>query len=553
MKILNFSKSTTHLLQDPTNDPINIFCQYYIDSNRDRAKEINQCLRLNNENPYISKIYLLNERIYTSEELNITEPNKIIQVNMSKRISYQDVFKYITDNNIIGYHVIINSDIFLDGTIHKIRYSDMHLNKKMHAILRYELDTTNIKNSKIFGPRFDSQDTWILHSNFNVLPNQQKIFNFQFGKPGCDNKLVYLMNILGYDIINDPLLIKTYHYHTSQVRNYTNKDVIKQPWGFVVPYNIHYSKIIPSLGVDLSVVHLETKKFNEISFDDNTVLYNYILKKFENNEHFIVPRISCIETDFSMLGDLIKKYGLKPDFYNMLKRMLPVMKNNAGIKLLSIESAVLYSQMYVDAFENSEIFFGWEMSGEMKVIAQSYNYIKNKLNKPIIWASVLDVYHYIYACPWTLALKGKKVLIISCFAKRIETKIPIREKIFGIDLFPDCEIITISPPQTQGGNESEEFMIELQKFTQKLDLLEYDVALVSAGGYGNIICNYIYNKGKSAVYVGGVLQMYFGILGSRWLTDRPDVIRLFLNEYWSKPTDEEKPHGYKNIEKGCYW
>ena len=121
--------------------------------------------------------------------------------------------------------------------------------------------------------------------------------------------------------------------------------------------------------------------------------------------------------------------------------------------------------MYVDAFENSEIFFGWEMSGEMKVIAQSYNYIKNKLNKPIIWASVLDVYHYIYACPWTLALKGKKVLIISCFAKSIETKIPIREKIFGIDLFPDCEIITISPPQTQGGNESEEFMIELQKFT----------------------------------------------------------------------------------------
>jgi hypothetical protein len=551
MKILNFSKST-HLLQDPTSDPINIFCQYYIDSNRDRAKEINQCLRLNNENPYISKIYLLNERIYTSEELNIAEPNKIIQVNMTKRISYQDVFKYITDNNIIGYHVIINSDIFLDGTINKIRYSDMHLHKKMHAILRYELDTTNIKNSKIFGPRFDSQDTWILHSNFNVLPNQQKIFNFQFGKPGCDNKLVYLMNILGYEIINDPLLIKTYHYHTSQVRSYTRKDSIKNPWGFVVPYNIHYSKLIPSLGVDLSVEYIETKLL-EIKFDDNTVLHNYILKKFENNEHFIVPRISNIETDFSMMGDLIKSFGMKPDFYNILKRKLPEMKNNAGIKLSSIESIVLFSQMYINAFENSEMFFGWEMYGGMSNIKQSYHYIKNKLNKPILWASVLDVFHYIYACPWTLALKGKKILIISSFAKSIETKIPIREKIFGIDLFPDCEIITISPPQTQGKNESEEFIIELEKFTQKLDLLEYDVALVSAGGYGNIICNYIYNKGKSAVYVGGVLQMYFGILGSRWLTDRPDVIRLFLNEYWSKPSDEEKPDGYKNIENGCYW
>jgi hypothetical protein len=471
---------------------------------------------------------------------------------MSKRISYQDVFKYITDNKIIGYHVIINSDIFLDGTINKIRYSDMHLNKKMHAILRYELDTTNIKKSKIFGPRFDSQDTWILHSNFNVLPNQQKIFNFQFGKPGCDNKLVYLMNILGYEIINDPLLIKTYHYHTSQVRSYTRKDSIKNPWGFVVPYNIHYSKLIPSLGVDLSVEYIETKLL-EIKFDDNTVLYNYILKKFENNEHFIVPRISNIETDFSMMGDLIKMFGMKPEFHNILKRKLPEMKNNAGIKLSSIESIVLFSQMYINAFENSEMFFGWEMYGGMSNIKQSYNYIKNKMNKPIIWASVLDVYHYIYACPWTLALKGKKVLIVSSFAKSIETKIPIREKIFGIDLFPDCEIIAVAPPQTQGNNVSEEFQIELQKFTSKLDLLEYDIALVSAGGYGNIICNYIYNKGKSAIYVGGVLQMYFGILGSRWLTDRPDVIRLFLNEHWSKPTDEEKPDGYKNIENGCYW
>jgi len=553
MKLLNFSKSTTHLLDDPTSDPINIFCQYYIDSNMDRAKEINRCLRLNNENPYISNIYLLNERIYTPEELNIAEPNKIIQVDMSKRISYQDVFKYITDNNIIGYHVIINSDILLDGTIHKIRYSDMHLNKKMHAILRYELDTTNIKKSKIFGPRFDSQDTWILHSNFNILPSQQKIFNFQFGKPGCDNKLVYLMNILGYEIINDPLLIKTYHYHTSQVRNYNNKDIIKQPWGFVVPYNIHYSKIVPSLGVDLSVVYLETNQFREIQFEDNILLYKYILKKFENNERFIVPRISNIENDFAMLGDLIKTKGMTPVFHTILKKTLPIMKNNAGIKLLSIESIVSYSQMYIDAFANSEMYFGWEMYGGMSNIKQSYEYIKNKLNKPIIWASVLDIYHYIYSCPWTLALKGKKVLIISSFAKRIETKIPIREKIYGIDLFPDCEITTIVPPQTQGGNDSEEFMIELQKFTSKLDLLEYDVALVSAGGYGNIICNYIYNKGKSAIYVGGVLQMYFGILGSGWLTDRPDVIRLFLNEHWSKPSDEEKPEGYKNIENGCYW
>jgi hypothetical protein len=81
----------------------------------------------------------------------------------------------------------------------------------------------------------------------------------------------------------------------------------------------------------------------------------------------------------------------------------------------------------------------------------------------------------------------------------------------------------------------------------------YDVALVSCGGYGNLVCNYIFDSGKSAIYVGGVLQMYFGILGGRWLQDEPDIIRLFLNENWTRPKEHERPEGYKTIENGCYW
>ena len=82
----------------------------------------------------------------------------------------------------------------------------------------------------------------------------------------------------------------------------------------------------------------------------------------------------------------------------------------------------------------------------------------------------------------------------------------------------------------------------------------YDVALVSCGGYGNLVCNYIFEKHrKSAVYVGGVLQMYFGVLGNRWLKERPDVVRLFLNEHWSRPKTTERPRNSDSIEGGCYW
>jgi hypothetical protein len=91
----------------------------------------------------------------------------------------------------------------------------------MFALSRYEYNP--VKKTIQLYKRFDSQDTWILHSNFAVQEQHTKLFDFAFGKPGCDNKIVYLMDVLGYEIINDPKLIKTYHYHTEKTRNFRGK------------------------------------------------------------------------------------------------------------------------------------------------------------------------------------------------------------------------------------------------------------------------------------------------------------------------------------------
>ena len=130
-----------------------------------------------------------------------------------------------------------------------------------------------------------------------------------------------------------------------------------------------------------------------------------------------------------------------------------------------------------------------------------------------------------------------------------------RAKIYGIDLFPDCTITTIKPPQTQAAEPSREFDVELAEFCERLDAIKgtYDVALVACGGYGNLVCNHIYTTGHSAIYVGGVLQMYFGILGERWLRERPDIVTLYLNEFWRRPSDAEKPRNFQAVEGSCYW
>ena len=78
----------------------------------------------------------------------------------------------------------------------------------METLCRFEYDGKKkledcILKSK---PRFNCQDTWIVHSNFikDIADNDLFKFNFNLGVPGCDHKLLYEMNNLGFTIYNNP-------------------------------------------------------------------------------------------------------------------------------------------------------------------------------------------------------------------------------------------------------------------------------------------------------------------------------------------------------------
>lgn len=105
----------------------------------------------------------------------------------------------------------------------------------------------------------------------------------------------------------------------------------------------------------------------------------------------------------------------------------------------NISSIAIYSKLYLKAFENCELFCGWERNGVCYPhIKDSHYYITKRFsNKKIVWSYALDVFHYVHSNPWTHALKGKRVLIISPFEDSILQQLPHREKLFnGVDLFP---------------------------------------------------------------------------------------------------------------------
>ena len=519
--------------------------QYYIDKNAQRHAENKKCLFYNSHNDAITKIVLLNERMYSDEELGI-KSSKIVQVVTGKRLSYKDAMDHVSHNEINGYIILSNTDIFFDRSVTNVMRSGLATTRKMFCQLRFEYDgDTDLRKCRIFGPRPDSQDTWIWHSNMKTTKAQRKILDIPLGTRGCDNKLAYLFNLLGFICHNEPHLIKTYHYHKSQIRNYSADSKKAE---------LPYYAIFPVLD--------KTDTFDaHHSFDivrENSNLREYVSEKMSNGKPFIIPRIAGVENNLAMMGVISIQDGkVSPEFAGLLGKILPTMKKHAGIQISNTQSMCDYSQRYMSAFHKCEKYFWWEPWGNVVCggIAQSFDFVTTNFQKPKFDALALDVFHSIACNPWTLALKGKRVLIVSPFADSFKDKVDTREKIYGIDLFPECTLSFIKPPQTQGDTPSREFDVELKEFVVELEKIKdtFDIALCSCGGYGNLVCSELFDMGKSAIYVGGVLQMYFGVYGARWLRERPDAMRLYMNEYWSRPNVEEKPTGFKTIEDSCYW
>tara|TARA_R110000868_G_scaffold120055_1_gene318796 strand:+ start:661 stop:2265 length:1605 start_codon:yes stop_codon:yes gene_type:complete len=534
MKFIEESDNYLYAVNKKEYNWIYLFQQFFIHKSEERMKEIRYCLKKNVENESIETIYLLNEldRPYTPEELGCSSP-KICQLPMGHRMKYSDIIHFVKIFNMNAYIVIANSDIYFDETLIQLKNVDLINDKKVFCQLRWEYEGDDIP-VKIFSyhglPRHDSQDVWVYHSAHNdLLHKHTRAFQFELGQAGCDNHITYLFKTLGFGIINDPMLIHCIHFHKTQIREYKQENRILPPYMLVNP------KGCPLI------------KYNDtLRFNDNDNIRIYIGEMFDKNMKFIIPRIAGVENNTAYT----KKYEYSRPV---------VMKENAGILLTSQRSVEKYSKTYLKAFQNCQIYTGWEKHGDVyRGISASQDFVENHVavKAKMYWAFALDIFHYIHSNAWTTALRGKKVLIVSAFCDTISKQIKNKNEIYGVDLFPDCRFEFIKPPQTQGKNPSFEWDIELKLFTDKLDLMrdDYDIALVSSGGYGNLICNYIYEQhNKSAIYVGGVLQMYFGVYGGRWLTERPSVIKMYLNQYWTRPSMEERPDGFQKIESGCYF
>lgn len=171
---------------------------------------------------------------------------------------------------------------------------------------------------------------------------------------------------------------------------------------------------------------------------------------------------------------------------------------------------------------------------------------------------IKDLEPFFASKAWTLALEGKKVLIIHPFADTILSQYKKRELLFpGKNILPEFELIMQKAVQTVGDQEDERFhdWFEALEFMYNEAMkVNFDVAILGCGAYGFPLAAKLKRAGKVVIHLGGATQYLFGIK-SRYLErlNNDKYNQLMNNEYWVRASEQERPKGFEKVEGGSYW
>ena len=221
---------------------------------------------------------------------------------------------------------------------------------------------------------------------------------------------------------------------------------------------------------------------------------------------------------------------------------------------------VLYCNFYNKSIKEADILAS-HLSNSRN-IGNIQNFFSQKYNLKQIHSRSLEPF---YICmeneiPWTHYLLGKKILIINPFVESFKKQMENGFKIFKDDkkkIFLDGqEILYYKSYQTIAGNHIHNDWFETYKIMcNDIKNIDFDIALLGCGGYGLPLCHYIKSRlNKSAIYIGGGLQLLFGVMGNRWENNKMWKQIIKDNDCkFIRPSKEETCLNHNKIEGACYW
>jgi len=277
----------------------------------------------------------------------------------------------------------------------------------------------------------------------------------------------------------------------------------------------------------------------------------------------LVGRLGGTEARF--LGEYLKlkslsKLGLP---ISMTSKILPRWKRrklevftNAGFYSKNWNEVDTFAKEYLDGLKNSDVLGAWGVAfawAEGIDLDQHHTkLIPVGFTAPWVEPYAIETFSQ-KTIPWSTALNGKRVLVVSGFAQSIELQHRKNGSFFKGVEYPSFNLITVRAPMTSGQIDSmgRSWFELLEGLKNEIQVLDFDVALIAAGAYSYPLANFVKKMGRVGIHCGGGLQLFFGIMGNRW-NESSEVLK-YVNSEWIRPSSSERPVNAESIEDACYW
>lgn len=157
--------------------------------------------------------------------------------------------------------------------------------------------------------------------------------------------------------------------------------------------------------------------------------------------------------------------------------------------------------------------------------------------------------------PWTSHLKNKKVLVVSTHAETIKYQYNNLDKIWGDkkDLIVPFELVDVirSPYHPMMDNRQypncSHWGQTVEYICKEIEKYDFDVLLTGASTSSVFYAQHVKEMGKIGIQTGGVIQLFFGILGYRWTKVQGySKWHDMYNEHWINPLVIDEAQNRKN-------
>ncbi|MCR5421144.1 MAG: hypothetical protein K6E98_09065 [Lachnospiraceae bacterium] len=301
----------------------------------------------------------------------------------------------------------------------------------------------------------------------------------------------------------------------------------------------------------IGALHVITGKYfyNENAYG-NHVIYDAakgneeLLKHIESSEPFAYCRYSYTEMDIMRRSITQSLFGIP---------------TTASIKWLDIfckkgesnyRGALNYTKLMERAFRQADMIGIWRNLHLGDTLLELMD-----TQDSLYLTRAENVESFRYEKPWTAALKGKRVLVVSPFSEAIKQQYERKEYIWeNKDILPDFHLETEDAVWYYAGKRDERFADWFEAFDHLYKSImahDFDVAILGCGYFGFALAAKIKEAGRKAVHMGGATQLLFGIKGQRW--DNNPNINRYYNDHWIRPDEKLRPKDDKNLDDGCYW